>query len=84
MILPIITFLLIFFAIERGINYKLPNYIRPIDFGIVGFIYTLPRVVAPRLMFMSVPTQHIKLFLWGVALYIFAFLFKKAVWRFIY
>lgn len=84
MFFPIMTFAMIMYAMERGINYNLPNYVRPLDSSLAGLIYTGLRVIAPRLMFMAIPTQHIKMFLCGVLLYILAFLLKRAVWRFTY
>lgn len=79
--LAIITFSLIIFAMERDINYWLPDYTIKRSFGLVGFIYMAARIVAPWMIMMGLWSLHIKLVLIWILLYPIANIIKKIAWK---
>ena len=80
----IISFSLMMYAIERDINYGLPDYEYKRSFGLINWIYVLVRIVAPWVIAVGILSLHWRLvFIW-IGLYIFANLLKIIAWKLAY
>lgn len=82
MIIALFIFFWMRMAIERDINYWLPNHIKAKSMWVINFLYVSSRFFAIDVLFLWF--INVKFFLYWILLYLFAYAIKRITRNFTY